>query len=108
MSVKPTTSELIFPNILCKDLHKFCDFSVRLTFTGNLNCTLLNSLSTVMSYYYSYDDYYYHHFKIVELVQCLYGNPLTVDQDLCTFFDEVLQGFNVRLLNAMQSKIVII
>ena len=61
-----------------------------------------------MGYYYSYDDDYYHHFKIVELVQYLYGNPLTVDQDLCTFFDEVLQGFNVWLLNAMQSKIVII
>lgn len=68
MSVKPTTSELIFPNILCKDLHKFCDFSVRLTFTGNLNCTVLNSLSTVMDYYYSYDDDYYHYFKIIELV----------------------------------------
>ena len=70
MIVKPTTSELIFLNILCKDLYKFCDFSFRVTFSGNLSCAVLNSLSSVMDYYYSYDDddYYYYYFKIVELV----------------------------------------
>lgn len=54
MIVKPITSELIFPNILSKDLPKFWDFSFRLT--GILSCAVLNSLSTLMNYYYYYDD----------------------------------------------------